>query len=155
MFCLFRNSRIVNPLNYLVLILSWLPTLYWLYFTLVEKSFLHNFFDGASLMVDLLLGLPIVLLFAIIIYAMVYWTFKVIIIIFAPYMIEKNSEVEMPEDSLDPAMVEEFGDDYWQKDEAELKALQAVRKDNAVEKMDASDDNIQADLTETPEKITK
>ncbi len=106
-------------------------------------------------MVDLLLGLPIVLLFAIIIYAMVYWTFKVIIIIFAPYMIEKNSEVEMPEDSLDPAMVEEFGDDYWQKDEAELKALQAVRKDNAVEKMDASDDNIQADLTETPEKITK
>ncbi len=112
MFCLFRNSRFIYPLNYFVLILSLAPVIYWLYFTLIKKSFIDNFFSGQSLFVDLLFGLPIVLLFAIIIYAMIYWTLKVITILLAPYLLEQNTYPE-EQDTLDPAITEEHGEDYW------------------------------------------
>jgi len=118
MFCLFRNSRFIYPLNYIVLAISLGPVFYWLYFTFVEKSFLDNFMSGQALIVDLLFGLPIVLLFAIIIYAMMYWTLKVIAILFAPYLLVENKFPEQ-QDSFDPASTEEYGEDYWKKDTEE------------------------------------
>lgn len=120
MFCLFRNSRFIYPLNYLVLVLSLAPVFYWLYFTLVEKSFLDNFIKGQTLFVDLLLGLPVVLLFAVIIYAMIYWTLKVVTIIVAPYLLEEN-KYEEEKDSFDPASMEEHGEDYWLKEQEQKK----------------------------------
>lgn len=119
MFCLFRNSRIVNPLNYFVLAISWMPVLYWLHFAFIEKSFVNNYIEGSTLMVDLLLGLPIVLLFAIVIYAMFYWFLKIVVITFAPYMIEKNTYPDAPEDNLDESLQEKYGEDYWDKEQPE------------------------------------
>jgi len=101
-----------------VLAISLGPVFYWLYFTFVEKSFLDNFMSGQALIVDLLFGLPIVLLFAIIIYAMMYWTLKVIAILFAPYLLVENKFPEQ-QDSFDPASTEEYGEDYWKKDTEE------------------------------------
>jgi len=117
MFCLFRNSRFIYPLNYIVFILSIAPVGYWLYFTLVEKSFLDNFIKGQTLFIDLLLGLPIVLLFAIIIYAMIYWTLKVATILVAPYLLEENKYEDLSQDVLDPAITEQHGEDYWKSTE--------------------------------------
>lgn len=120
MFCLFRNTRFVYPLNYLAFILSIMPVIYWLYFALIEKSFLNNFISGQTLFVDLLLGLPVVLLFAIIIYAMIYWVFKIIIILLAPYLLEEN-KCETDSDTFDPATIQEYGEDYWQDKNKENK----------------------------------
>ncbi|MDX1796550.1 MAG: hypothetical protein R3219_07475 [Hydrogenovibrio sp.] len=116
MFCLFRNSRIVYPLNLLVLFVSLAPVVYWLYFSLIEKSFVQNFIEGQTLFVDLLLGLPVVLIFAVVIYAMIYWLLKLVIILLAPTMIEKLpplNEEEALTDELTDEMEAELGEDYW------------------------------------------
>lgn len=115
MFCLFRNSRIVYPLNLLVLFISLAPVVYWLYFSLIEKSFLQNFIEGQTLFVDLLLGLPVVLIFAVVIYAMIYWFLKLVIILLAPGMIEKLPPLndESLTDELTEEMEAHLGEDYW------------------------------------------
>ncbi|WP_024850877.1 hypothetical protein [Hydrogenovibrio kuenenii] len=111
MFCLFRNSKIAYPLNLWVLFISIAPVFYWLYFTLVEKDFLHNFVNGKTLFVDLLLGLPVVLIFAVVIYAMVFWVLKLIVILLWPSQIVPLKPLEPEDGELDP----ELGEDYWMK----------------------------------------
>lgn len=115
MFCLFRNSKIAYPLNLWVLIISIAPVLYWLYFALVQKDFLHNFVSGKSLFVDLLLGLPVVLIFAIVIYAMVFWVLKLIVILLWPGQIVPLKPLSEQDAELDP----ELGEDYWMKTPSE------------------------------------
>ncbi|MBD3822538.1 MAG: hypothetical protein IE914_09820 [Thiotrichales bacterium] len=109
MFCLFRNSKIRYPLNLWVWLASMAPVVYWLYFAFVEKSFLQNFLSGQSLFIDLLLGLPIVLIFGIVIYAMIYWLLKFIVIMFWPQMIEKLDVTSEEEQMPDPSL----GENYW------------------------------------------
>jgi hypothetical protein len=135
MFCLFRNSRFIYPLNYIVFVLSIAPVFYWLYFALVEKSFLDNFIKGQTLFVDLLLGLPVVLLFAVIIYAMIYWTLKVITILVAPFLLEEN-KLDLEEDTFDPASMEEHGKDYWLKEQEEQEVKQEKQQANQQKEMD-------------------
>lgn len=114
MFCLFRNSRIINPYNYFVILISISPVIYWLHFALVEKQFLDNFFSGQSLFVDLLLGLPVVLIFAIVIYAMIFWVLKLAIVLLMPSWVVKleplNAEEESLDEVFDPA-VDDIGVD--------------------------------------------
>lgn len=109
MFCLFRNSKIIYPLNLWVWLASMAPVVYWLYFAFVEKSFLQNFLSGQSLFIDLLLGLPIVLIFGIVIYAMIYWLLKFIVIMFWPQMIEKLDNTSEEDQMPDPSL----GENYW------------------------------------------
>ncbi|MPQ75761.1 hypothetical protein [Hydrogenovibrio sp. JE_KL2] len=109
MFCLFRNSKILYPLNLWVWLASMAPVVYWLYFAFVEKSFLQNFLSGQSLFIDLLLGLPIVLIFGIVIYAMIYWLLKFIVIMFWPQMIEKLDNTSEEDQMPDPSL----GENYW------------------------------------------
>lgn len=114
MFCLFKNSKIAYPLNWIVLFLSLFGVVYWLNFAFIEKAFLETVFEGQALFVDLLLGLPVVLIFAVVVYAMIFWALKVLIILFLPQMIV---QLEAPQselsDELDPAL----GDDYWEQRE--------------------------------------
>jgi hypothetical protein len=110
------------------------PVIYWLYFTFVKKSFLDNFIKGQSLFVDLLFGLPIVLLFAIIIYAMIYWTLKVVAILLAPYLLEENKYDDLVEDVLDPAIAEEHGEDYWKETEEEISEKKALQAKETIDK---------------------
>lgn len=113
MFCLFKNSRIAFPINYLVLLISLGGTGYWLYFAFVEKAFLEIMFAGKALFVDLLLGLPVVLIFAVVVYAMIFWLLKVALILVLPqYIIPITPPESELSDELDPAL----GNDYWDKE---------------------------------------
>lgn len=84
MFDLFKNSRLTYPLNWVVLWLSLAGLGYWLYFAFIEKAFLDRMLGGTALFVDLLLGLPVVLIFALVVYALIYWGLKVLVILFLP-----------------------------------------------------------------------
>lgn len=111
MFCLFKNSRIAYPYNYLVLLMSLAGVAYWFYFAFIEKAFLETVFSGDALIVDLLLGLPVVLIFGLVIYALIYWGLKVVFILLMPQLIVKLEPVHTElGDQLDPNL----GDDYWQ-----------------------------------------
>lgn len=102
MLCLFRNSRLSPFYHLLASAISLGSVLYWFYFSLIQKSFLENVFSGQALMVDLLFGLPIVLIFAIVIYAFLYWSVKFLVILLLPHTIihiasELEEEDELPE----------------------------------------------------------
>lgn len=110
MFCLFKSSRLTPSLHTFANGLAWFAVLAWLYFAFVEKSFLDNFWAGQSLLIDLLLGLPIVLIFAVVVYAMVYWPIKVLVILVYPAGVEPVV-VAQP---LDDTLPEHLPQDYWQ-----------------------------------------
>lgn len=130
MFCLFRNSKIAYPLNLWVWLASIAPVMYWLYFAMVEKDFLHNFVSGQSLFVDLLLGLPVVLIFAIVIYAMVFWVLKLLVILLMPSWIIPLTPLEEEEAPLDP----ELGEDYWKQHLDQHKPSEDPSQDNTDKK---------------------
>lgn len=111
MFCLFKNSRIAFPFNYLVLGISLFGVGYWLHFAFIEKAFLETVFSGQALFVDLLLGLPVVLIFALVVYALIFWGLKVVMILLTPqWIVQLDVPSSELSDQLDPAL----GDDYWQ-----------------------------------------
>lgn len=111
MFCLFKNSRLRYPLNFLVWGISIFGVLYWLNFAFIEKAFLEKFFGGEVLFVDLLLGLPVVLIFALVIYAVIYWGLKVLVILFVPSMVEQIEVTSTPlSDQLEYDDLQEFED---------------------------------------------
>lgn len=98
MLCLFRNARLSPFFHLLASVVSLGSVLYWFYFSLIQKSFLENVFSGQALMVDLLFGLPIVLIFAIVIYAFLYWSIKFLVILLLPQtIIHIASELEEDE----------------------------------------------------------
>jgi len=114
MFCLFKNSKIAYPLNWIVLFLSLFGVVYWLHFAFIEKDFLETVFEGQALFVDLLLGLPVVLIFAVVVYAMIFWTLKVLIILFLPQMIV---QLDAPQAELSDELDPSLGDAYWEQQE--------------------------------------
>ncbi|PLA74352.1 hypothetical protein CYQ88_06590 [Hydrogenovibrio sp. SC-1] len=89
MFDLFKNSRLSYPLNWIVWGISVSGVLYWLFFAFIEKAFLDRVFGGTALFVDLLLGLPVVLIFALVVYALIYWGLKVLVILLLPNWFER------------------------------------------------------------------
>ena len=94
MFDLFKNSRLTYPLNWVVLWLSLAGLGYWLYFAFIEKAFLERMLGGTALFVDLLLGLPVVLIFALVVYALIYWGLKVLVILFLPNWLQRIESVD-------------------------------------------------------------
>ncbi|QBZ83377.1 hypothetical protein GHNINEIG_01431 [Hydrogenovibrio crunogenus] len=133
MFCLFKNSKIAYPFNWIVLLLSLAGVAYWLHFAFIEKEFLMTMFEGQALFVDLLLGLPVVLIFAVVVYAMIFWLLKVLIILFLPQMIiqleARQSELS---DELDPSL----GEAYWQQEDRDATDAETSSKSS---QEDASD----------------
>lgn len=89
MFDLFKNSRLSYPLNWIVWGISVSGVLYWLFFAFIEKAFLDRVLGGTALFVDLLLGLPVVLIFALVVYALIYWGLKVLVILLLPNWFER------------------------------------------------------------------
>lgn len=118
MLCLFRNSIIHPKLDPVALALSWAALVYWLYFAFIEKALWPKIVQGEALIVDLVFGVPIVLAFAVIIYATVYWSFKLILVFFLPAgLVEKHTPHEAPDSSDTENLPEEteFGKQYWQE----------------------------------------
>ena len=116
MFCLFKNSKIAYPFNWIVLLLSLAGVAYWLHFAFIEKEFLMTMFEGQALFVDLLLGIPVVLIFAVVVYAMIFWVLKVLIILFFPQLI---IQLEAPQAELSDELDPSLGESYWQQEDGE------------------------------------
>jgi len=133
MFCLFKNSKIAYPLNWIVLLLSLAGVAYWLHFAFIEKEFLMTMFEGQALFVDLLLGLPVVLIFAVVVYAMIFWLLKVLIILFLPQMI---IQLEAPQSELSDELDPSLGESYWQQEDRDASDAETSSKSS---QEDASD----------------
>lgn len=73
-------------------------------------------FEGQALIVDLVFGLPLVLALAIVVYATVFWTFKLIIILLLPQFVvhidpEEIEQVNKQDDLSE--LEKQHGKDYW------------------------------------------
>lgn len=106
MFDLFKNSRLSYPLNWIVWGISVSGVLYWLFFAFIEKAFLDRVLGGTALFVDLLLGLPVVLIFALVVYALIYWGLKVLVILLLPNWFERI-------ESTDTLLSDTLEEDDW------------------------------------------
>lgn len=135
MFCLFKNSKIAYPLNWIVLLLSLAGVAYWLHFAFIEKEFLKTVFEGQALFVDLLLGIPVVLIFAVVVYAMIFWVLKVLIILFLPQMI---IQIEAPQAELSDELDPSLGESYWQQDERNPPDSETTSKSSQNDESDST-----------------
>jgi len=111
MLCLFKNSKLSPLFHVIGLIISLSLVGYWLYFAMIDKSFISHLWSGKLLMIDLLFGLPIVLVFAVVIYAFSYWLFKLAIIVLFPQTIIQIESMEDSDEEIDPR----FEPEYWNK----------------------------------------
>ena len=115
MLCLFRNSRIHPKLDKYAILASLMSVLAWLYFAFIEKALMDKLIEGKALIVDLVFGLPLVLALAVVVYATVYWTLKILLIYLLPQAIIHHDENLVPE--LTPEEIAEleaqFGKEYW------------------------------------------
>ncbi|WP_178863819.1 hypothetical protein [Thiomicrorhabdus cannonii] len=113
MLCLFRNSVLQPSVNRIGVMLSWLAVLAWLYFSFVEKELWFKLLAGDAILVDLLLGIPLVLMLAVVVYATVYWSFKLLIIALFPQAVMPVVPAGAEHHDLTEQETE-FGSDYWQ-----------------------------------------
>ncbi|BCN93363.1 hypothetical protein THMIRHAM_11480 [Thiomicrorhabdus immobilis] len=124
MLCLFRNTKLHPQLNRLVVLISLFAVVAWLYFTFIEKSLMQKLFEGQALIVDLVFGLPLVLALAVVVYATVFWTLKLIIIITMPSAIihidPEDTKTALMEDDL-AELENQHGKAYWQQSDAEYQ----------------------------------
>lgn len=136
MFCLFRNSHIHPSLNRYVILLSLLGVIAWLYFTMIEKSLVSMVVSGEALIVDLVFGLPLVLMMGVVVYATIYWTCKILIIIALPQFIvplaspRDDLQEQLEEDNIQ-ALEERHGSEYWTKDETHSESDSSKAKKKA------------------------
>lgn len=117
MFCLFKNSHIHPRINLYVVLVSLLSVVAWLYFAFIEKELMTKLFEGQAIMVDLLLGIPLVLMLAVVVYATVYWFFKLLIVYLLPQAIVPAQQFdtlddEVSEETLE-SLQEQLGEEYW------------------------------------------
>ncbi|MBO1925136.1 hypothetical protein [Thiomicrorhabdus sp. 6S3-12] len=100
--------------------MSWIAVLFWLEFAFLEKELVEKIFAGHALIIDLLVGLPLVLAMAIMIYALVYWGIKVALIYLKPSWIvhiEPTEEELSRQNQLVEEAETEFGEGYWNPDD--------------------------------------
>lgn len=118
MLCLFRNSHIHPRLDPAAIAISLAATLWWLYFAFIEKDLMSKISSGQALIVDLVFGLPLVLALAVMVYATVYWSLKLLLVLFFPKaLVAKPEEIyELQEDEVLDSLEEEQGKEYWQSE---------------------------------------
>ena len=126
MFCLFKNSHLYPKVNFYLIAAAWIGVLFWLNFTFIEKELVFKVIAGEAILVDLLFGVPLVLMMAVVVYATIYWFLKLLIVYLYPQAIMPASELddalaEIAEDpELEKALQEKYGEEYWQhRDEVE------------------------------------
>jgi len=117
MLCLFRNTKLHPTLNIIAILISLASVIGWLYFTFVHKNLFEMLFEGQALIVDLVFGLPLVLALAVVIYATVFWVFKLIIILVLPSMVvhlDPNDNADINQEDLSE-LEQKHGEEYWTK----------------------------------------
>ena len=120
MFGLFRTAQLYPKVNFYLIAIAWIGVLFWLNFTFIEKALIVKVMSGEAILVDLLFGLPLVLMLAVVVYATIYWFLKLIIVYVYPQAIMPASELdealtEMVEDpELEKTLQAKYGEAYWQ-----------------------------------------
>jgi len=118
MLCLFRNSHIHPRLNRYAVLASLISVFAWLYFAFIEKSLLGKLVEGKALIVDLVFGVPLVLALAVVVYALVYWSLKIVVILLLPQAIvhvDPNADTpELSQQQLNE-LEKQHGKAYWTK----------------------------------------
>ncbi|MCF6298584.1 MAG: hypothetical protein L3J01_01745 [Thiomicrorhabdus sp.] len=114
MFNLFRHYRIEAKLNRYAVLFSLSVVLAWLYFSFIEKSFVGKIMSGEALLVDFVLGLPLIFMFTVIIYACAYWLCKWLVIFFLPHAMIPYSLKDQMSDDETKHQEEAHGENYWQ-----------------------------------------
>ncbi|WP_044406202.1 hypothetical protein [Thiomicrospira microaerophila] len=94
---LFRYGKLPKITHQLLLAASLIAASYWLYFAIVKMQLLPRFLAGEALILDAVVGFPLVLALAIVVYAVVFWLVKLMVIIFYP------SWLTLPSDYYDDA----------------------------------------------------
>lgn len=122
MFCLFKNSHLAPKVNFFVAAISWIAALAWLNFTFVEKELVFKVIAGEAILLDLLLGIPLVLMLAVVVYATIFWFLKLVIVYLFPRAIaptsEYDSQSELLEDpELEKTLQNQYGENYWHNDD--------------------------------------
>lgn len=105
----FRYGKLPSKLDKITVFSGLLLAGFWLYFALIRKEFVLRVFTGQTVLLDLLIGLPIVLAFAIMVYAIVIWSVKILVMIAAPKLIT------MPDLDEYYRSFEETSDDQYQE----------------------------------------
>lgn len=115
MLCLFRNSKIHPRLDKYAILASLLSVFAWLYFAFIEKALWTKLVEGKALIVDLVFGLPLVLALAIVVYALVYWSLKILLIFLIPQAIIHTNDNQVAELTAEEIAELEarFGKEYW------------------------------------------
>lgn len=123
MFILFSNSKIHPKLNIYAVLLAGFSVVYWLYFAFLEKALLAKLLSGQAMIIDLIFGLPLVLAMAIVIYALIYWSIKLLLILFFPQGIVEVQSSETPEEieQTIKQFEQEHGESYWNKNNNHIK----------------------------------
>lgn len=147
MFCLFKNSHLYPKVNFYLIAAGWVGVIAWLEFTFIQKDLVFKVLQGEAIMVDLLFGLPLVLMLAVVIYVTIYWFLKLIVVYAFPQAIMPASEYEdaMPEIVEDPELVQEledeYGDQYWNsKKDSESHQTEPTKKKSHEDILDSKPD---------------
>lgn len=89
---LFRYGVLPRSMHLIMLGLGWLAALYWLYFTIIHKELLQRLLKGETHLLDALVGFPLILALAVVVYAIVFWLLKVVVILIAPHRLTMPKE---------------------------------------------------------------
>lgn len=146
MFCLFKNSHLTPKVNFFVAAISWIAALAWLNFTFIEKELVLKVIAGEAILLDLLLGIPLVLMLAVVVYATVFWFIKLIIVYLFPRAIapasEYDSQSELLEDpDLEETLQKQYGENYWQNRDNNFQIEDPVDTKKVAEQSELSKDN--------------
>lgn len=80
----FLYGRLDSSVHLMANLLGLMVAIGWLYFTLIHKKFFLLFSSGQLALIDLLIGFPLIIALAPVLYALVYWLIKWIVIFFFP-----------------------------------------------------------------------
>lgn len=115
LFYFFRYYRIEPKLNRYAVLFSLSAVIGWLYFSFIEKSFVGKMISGEALIVDLVLGLPLVMMFTIIVYACAYWFCKIFVIFLLPRAMVPYKQEDPKQEEETLPQEKTHGKNYWDK----------------------------------------
>ncbi len=134
MFDLFRHYRIEPKLHRYAVMFSLVIVLAWLYFTFIEKAFFGKILSGDAQLVDFVLGLPLIFMFTVIVYACAYWICKWLVIFFLPHAMVPYSLENQQHGEEIKRQEETHGEQYWNKTEPHADNTDNENTENTKEK---------------------
>lgn len=85
------------PMHRRISMIGWGLAVAWLYWSLVEKAYFVRMMKGELALVDMLVGLPLVIALAPVLYGLFYWLMKWIALLFIPGWLD-CSAADSPEE---------------------------------------------------------